>query len=178
MLASTLALPSALAHDRGFSTSELTVQDDGAVTGEFTFSAADLSRVHVDGDALAARGVVVRADDATCPATLGRFVETGGDGVEARVEFRCPPGAARIELAVELLADLGGNARNVARITHGSASAQAVLTPTSRVVALGAPRANLPQSTARSTSLFPWIVGAAVVALVAFVLRLRYRRST
>jgi hypothetical protein len=165
------------AHDRGYSTSELVVADDGEVVADYTFSAADLAAAHVDGDALVARGALVRADGAGCPGALERFVETGGDGVEVRITYRCTAGAARVELALDVLAELGGRARNVARIARGPQSTQAILTPTARTLALDAagtaPRATAPVSHGPSA---PWIV-VPIVVLFAFALYLRYGRS-
>lgn len=162
---------SALAHDRGYSTTELQVSAEGRVDATFTFAASDLERVTA-ADFLAT-GVELRADDAPCPGTVDRWNPVG-DGLEIGATFRCPQRARAYELTLFLLSDLGPNHRNVARIASRTRTAQAILSPKERALRLEIEPARAPSE--RGLGLREW-VAVSVVAAVVLVLLVRRARS-
>lgn len=170
--AAVLLAGPARAHDRGLSSSELTLGDAGVVSARFTFAAADL---RTDPAEFVAHGVGVRADDVACPGTLTSVEAVGGDGLEVAATFACPAQVHSIEYVLYAISDAPEGARHVARITYGEATAQAVLSASKRGVTLdvapSAPvRAAVPE---RSSWLFG---GLALLVLVAIVAAVRYRR--
>lgn len=166
-----LASP-AVAHDRGVSSSDLTLGDGGLVTARFTFAAADLRTEPAD---FVAHGVGVTADDVACPGTLASALPAGGDGVELTATFACPPHPRSIEYVLYAISDAPEGARHVARLAHGDATTQAVLSATKRGVRLDmeAPEPKKTPAPRRPEWLWP---GLALVVLVAIVAVVRYRR--
>jgi hypothetical protein len=171
VLACLFAVGNASAHDLGYSTSEVQIGDDGTVSADFTFAAADLAS-STSADFLA-RGVELRADDATCNGTVDRWQPIGGDGIDVVVTFHCPPKASVYVLTMYLVSELGVTHRNVARMTHGSTTAQAILSPKERALRLEIPR---PATATIADSRPGLVVYVGPVALIAILLYLRFRR--
>ena len=161
----------AVAHERGLSSSELTLGDAGLVSAVFTFAAADLQTSPAE---FVAHGVDVRADGVSCPGTLASVQAAGGDGVELTATFACPLHPHTLEYVLYAISDGPEGARHVARIAHGDATAQAVLSPTKRAVSLEvAPRE--PPASGQSSWLL--LVLAIVVVVVVVVVSSRCRST-
>ncbi|CAN5200543.1 hypothetical protein BH09MYX1_BH09MYX1_39410 [soil metagenome] len=159
----------AAAHDLGYSTSDFDVGPGGIVDARFTFAAADLAQTN-EVDFLA-KGIELRADDTPCAGTVDRYEPTGADGIDVRVTFHCPANAHAMELTLFLLEDLRETHRNVARLTAGPRTAQAILSPKSRTLRLQLVDAPPPTIQARSPLL--WLGLALMIALAAYALRRR-----
>lgn len=171
-----LAVPAA-AHDRGLSSSELTLGDAGVVSARFTFAAADLQSEPAD---FVARGVGVQADGVSCPGTLTGVEPVGGDGIEITATFTCPPHPHTLEYVLYAISDWPEGARHVARVAHGDASTQALLSASKRAISLDVappePRALLAPAASRRPA---WLLGGlALLVLVAIAVRVRYRRGS
>ena len=160
----------AAAHERGLSSSELTLGDAGLVSAVFTFAAADLQ---TSPEEFVAHGVDVRADDVSCPGTLASVEAAGGDGVELTATFACPPHPHTLEYVLYAISDGPEGARHVARIAHGDATTQAVLSPTKRAVSLEV----APREPARASASPRWIWFGGLAALVFFAVAARIASS-
>jgi len=162
------------AHDRGLSSSELTLGDAGVVSARFTFAAADL---RTDPAEFVAHGVGVRADDTACPGTLTSVEAVGGDGLELAATFACPAHPHTIEYVLYAISDGPEGARHVARIAYGQATTQAVLSASHRGVTLDVAPPEPPKTAAPSRSI--WLLGGlALFVLVAIAAAVRYRRRS
>jgi hypothetical protein len=142
-------------HTLGLSTSDFDVAADGRVEARFVFASAEALRgVRLDrsGDgnvtsdevraaqgelrAFILDGVGVTADGEACPATFDGAELSEVDGLVIAATFGCPSGALRYEATLYYLAALGAGHREVARITSGQATSEAMLMRDRRQVAL------------------------------------------
>jgi len=170
--AAVLLAGPAEAHDRGLSSSELTLGDAGVVSARFTFAAADLRTDPAD---FVAHGVGVRADDVVCPGTLTKVEAVGGDGLELAATFACPAHPHTIEYVLYAISDAPAGARHVARLAYGDATTQAVLSATTRGVTLDVAPTEPARVAAPNRPI--WLFGGlALFVLVAIVAAVRYRR--
>lgn len=171
-----LAVPAA-AHDRGLSSSELTLGDGGVISARFTFAAADLQTEPAD---FVAHGVGVQADGVPCPGALTGAQPVGGDGVEIAATFACPPHPHTLEYVLYAISDWPEGARHVARIAHGEATTQALLSASKRAISLDVAPPEPRAWPAPAASRRPAYVlgGLALLVLVAIAARVRYRRGS
>jgi hypothetical protein len=156
MMVGVLASCPASGHSAGMSTAAFDVQPDGRVDAQLVFARAE--PLHgaplrdEDLRALVLDGVEVTADGAACaleprlssgspsretPAPTS-FVDSSGDLV-FEFGYACPGPASEIgaiEVTLYYLSALGPAHREVARITAGSATSEAVLSGDHRAIAL------------------------------------------
>lgn len=174
LLGVALAARSASAHSRGLSRSAFEVAQDGTVHAKLLLAAADLpaaARASEPGLAeLAARGVDVRADGASCPAHFAGSRPDGPDGVELDVDFACAKGASVVEAELFLLSDLGASHEDVATMTSGAMTHQAVLDGAHRTIRLEI----APKKPGSSRVLVA--IGASMLAALAALLVARRRQ--
>jgi hypothetical protein len=172
-------------HTLGLSTCDFDVAGDGRVDARFVFASTEplrAVRLDRDGDGLVTedevsaaapelrafvvRGVDVTADGERCPATFQGATVRETDGLVLTASFACAPGGARIAATLYYLSDLGRDHREIARITAGDATEEAVLTRDRRQIALVVPGAAsdaLARKGKRSAAIA--ISAAAVLAL-------------
>jgi hypothetical protein len=136
----------AFAHTAGVSTASFDVQPDGRVDGRLVFASAEpLHGTPLRDEDLRAfvlDGVEITADGAACAATLqdaglAGIDETGDLVLE--VSYACPGPTSEIgsiEVTLYYLSALGPAHREVARITAGNATSEAVLSGDHRAIAL------------------------------------------
>src|SRR5262249_32030282 len=140
----------ARAHTLGLSTASFDVRPDGRVDARLVFAGAEVSATAQNpmlGDlrTFVLEGVEVTADGARCAPTFRGADAIEGDRVALNASYACPPPAATGEIAVTLfyLSALTPGHREIARITAGSATSEAVLSGDRRALVLqlpGAPR--------------------------------------
>jgi hypothetical protein len=156
MMAGVLGPCPASAHSAGISTATFEVQPDGRVDAQLVFASAEPLRGtplrDEDLRAFVLDGVEVAADGAACapvPSSSSRspshvtpaptsFVDNNGDLV-LECSYACPGPASEIgaiEVTLYYLSALGPAHREVARITAGSATSEAVLSGDHRAIAL------------------------------------------
>jgi hypothetical protein len=145
-------------HTLGLSTCDFDLAGDGHVEGRMVFASSEpLRGVHLDRDgdgvvtddevrasrtelaSFVVDGVGVAADGESCAATFGDATLDEVDGLVMTASFACPRGASRVEVTLYYLTALGLGHREVARITAGAASAEALLTGDRRQIALVVP---------------------------------------
>ena len=136
----------AAAHSAGISTASFDVQPDGRVDARLVFASAEpLHGTPLRDEDLRAfvlDGVEVTADGAACTPELP---DAGPAGLDAAGDlvldatYACPAPASEIgaiEVTLYYLSALGPAHREVARITAGSATSEAVLSGDHRAIAL------------------------------------------
>jgi hypothetical protein len=173
------------------STASFDVQPDGRVDARLVFASAEPLRGtplrDEDLRAFVLEGVEVTADGTGCPATLG-----DGDGhasvatVDARsgdlvleVSYACPDPASEIgtiEVTLYYLSGLGPAHREVARITAGSATSEAVLSGDHRALALRLHEVTRRTKNLRRGKLLA-VVTAAFAALLGGLFVWRWRAT-
>jgi hypothetical protein len=189
MMGAVLGPCPASAHTAGISTATFDVQPDGRVDAQLVFASAEpLHGTPLRDEDLRAfvlDGVEVRADGAACAPVPGLPVpttslDTSGDLV-LECSYACPSPASEIgaiDVTLYYLSALGPAHREVARITAGSATSEAVLSGDHRAIAL-----RLPGDTRRTKHLrrgkLLVVVTAAFAAFlgVFFVWRWRATRK-
>jgi hypothetical protein len=146
MMGGVLGPCPASAHTAGISTASFDVQPDGRVDAQLVFASAEpLHGTPLRDEDLRAfvlDGVEVTADGAACApavpdAGVAALDATGDLVLEAR--YACPGPATEIgtiEVTLFYLSALGPAHREVARITAGSATSEAVLSGDHRAIAL------------------------------------------
>jgi hypothetical protein len=185
------------AHTLGLSTCDFDVTADGHVDARLVFASGEALRgVRLDrngdgvvtGDEVRASrtelasfvvdGVGVEADGEGCAATFGDAAVDEVDGLVMTASFACPRGAARVEVTLYYLTALGLGHREIARITAGAASAEALLSGDRRQVALvvpGGERSGRFSRGARAAAAAVAVLSGITIALTAW--RSRTRRG-
>jgi hypothetical protein len=186
------------AHTAGLSTADFVAWPDGRVGARVTFASAepfgalgvDLDRDRdgvVTAEELAAAqgnlgrvlldGVEVRADGAPCPASFDGATVEEADGLVLRATYGCPAGPEELAVTLYFLTALPRGHREIARVSAGGATTQAVLSGEDRAVALRLPH---PAAGKRRRVSVPLTVGAALAALglVVGLVRRARRRAT
>ena len=179
----------ASAHTAGISSATFDVQPDGRVDAQLVFASAEpLHGTPLRDEDLRAfvlDGVEVRADGAACAPVPGlwsrgpspetaaptTFLDSSGDLV-LEFSYACPGPAseiAAIDVTLYYLGALGPAHREVARITAGSATSEAVLSGDHRAIAL-----RLPGDTRRTKHLRRGKLLVAVTAAFAAFLGLLF----
>jgi hypothetical protein len=103
---------------------------DGVVTAQdVTAASADLAQFVLNG-------VDVEADGARCPGTFREASLQEVDGLVLEASYACPDDAARIEATLYYLNGMPRTHREVARITAGSATREALLSADHRAIAI------------------------------------------
>jgi hypothetical protein len=173
MMGGVLGPCPASAHTAGISTATFDVQPDGRVDAQLVFASAEpLHGTPLRDEDLRAfvlDGVEVRADGAACAPVPGLPVpttslDTSGDLV-LEISYACPGPASEIgaiDVTLYYLSALGPAHREVARITAGSATSEAVLSGDHRAIAL-----RLPGDTRRTKHLRRGKLLVAVTAAFA-----------
>ncbi len=106
---------------------------DGVVTADDVAAAsADLAKFVLDE-------VDVTADGARCPATFREASLQEVDGLVLEATYACPEDAAHIEATLYYLGGLSRSHREVARISAGSATTEALLSAEKRAIAMDLP---------------------------------------
>jgi hypothetical protein len=177
------------AHTLGLSTASFDVGPDGKVAASFAFASADLlgrGRSEADLRAFVLDGVEVTADGGTCAPAIDDDFGVGfplkeDDGLRLRVSYACTPPAETGEIAVTLfyLSALGPAHREIARITAGSATSEAVLSSDRRALVLQLPGASRRAALRRRGTLLVALTAAFTACLSAlFVWRWRATRPS
>jgi hypothetical protein len=178
----------------GLSTCDLEVAPSGRVDARFVFASAEPLRgvlLDRDGDgivtdaevdaardalaAFVARGVDVSADEERCPATFGGATLRDVDGLAVNASFACPEGAEHVTATLYYLSELGRDHREVARITAGDVTVEAVLSRDRREISVRSPfaatRPPLKRRRVRAA------IAAVVILAVGVMLRAFIRRD-
>jgi len=164
----------AAAHTPGLSTADFELGADGLVDARFVFAAAEpgLPATPEDMRAFLLDGVDVTADGARCAPTFRDAGTYAVDGLAMEATYACPaPAADTRELAVTLyyLSALGPGHREIARITAGSATREAVLTGERRALALELPASPRRDRRARRGKLLVGVTAAFTAAMLALM---------
>jgi len=194
--AATLALLSALllasrdagAHDLGVSQSDFAVQPDGSVEADLVFaqrealpnlaldknydgqiSEDELHDALPDLEKLVKDGIEVDAGGHACAAKLEDAELIEKDGLRLRARYACAAGASKIAVTFFFLSELKGH-KHAARITAGSASAQKLLGPMNRYLALDVPEAERAHAEEPPRKVEGWRRVALIVATAVFVI--------
>jgi hypothetical protein len=172
----------AAAHTPGLSTASFDVQPDGRVEARLVFASAEPLRGtplrDEDLRAFVLDGVEVTADGAACAATFQGAGVTEADGLALEASYACPPGAGDVEATLYYLSALGPAHREVARITAGSATSEAVLSGDRRAIGLRLPADTLRAKRLRKGRLLTLVTAAFAVFMVGlFVWRWRATRK-
>jgi hypothetical protein len=188
MMAGLVVSRPAAAHTPGLSTASFDVQPDGRVEARLVFASADLLqggprlalRAESGADILAfvTEGVEVTADGAVCQATLHDAGLREGDGFAIDASYACPAGAGEIAATLYYLSSLGPAHREIARITAGSATSEAVLSGDRRAIALRLPVDTLRAKRLRNGRRLTMVTAAFAVFMAGlFVWRWRATRK-
>jgi hypothetical protein len=133
----------AAAHTPGLSTAAFDVQPDGRVEARLVFATAEpLRGTPLKDDDLRAfvlDGIEVDADGSACSATFRGAGVTEVDGLVLEASYACARGSSEIAVTLYYLSALAPAHREVARITAGSATNEAVLSGDRRAIALRLP---------------------------------------
>jgi hypothetical protein len=144
----------AVAHTPGLSTATFDVEPaTGRVDGRFVFAAADFEgrpATHEDLRALLADGVEVSADGSRCRLTSFDASVNEVDGLVLSSAFACPRHPASVNVLLYYLSVLAPGHREVARITAGSATSEAILTAERRAISLTLPEPSGAESRERA----------------------------
>jgi hypothetical protein len=170
----------AAAHTPGLSTADFDVEPDGRVEARLVFATAEpLRGIPLKDDDLRAfvtDGVEVDADGAACAPTFRGAGVTEVDGLALEASYACPPEPAEIAVTLYYLSALGPAHREIARITAGSATSEAVLSGDRRAIAL-----RLPADTHRAQRLrrarHVTVVTAAFAVFMAGLFVWRWRAT-
>jgi hypothetical protein len=191
MMAGVSVARPAEAHMQGMSTASFDVQPDGTVEAQLVFASTEPLRgtplKDEDLRAFILDGVAVTADGVACPATFrgaGPGPETGGDALVLEADFACPREAAGhsdgtasdITATLYYLSALGPAHREVARISAGSATSEAVLSGDHRAIALRLPGDPLLAKRLRKARLLT-VVTAVFAAFLAALFVWRWRAT-
>jgi hypothetical protein len=143
MMGGVLVSCPASAHTTGMSTASFDVQPDGRIDARLVFASAEPLRGtplrDEDLRAFVLDGVEVTADGTACTPT---FRDAEGDDrgdLVLEASYACPAPASEIgaiEVTLYYLSALGPAHREVARVTAGSATSEAVLSGDHRAIAL------------------------------------------
>jgi len=171
------------------STATFDVGSDGTVKARLVFASAEaLAGMPLQDDDLQAfilHGVDVAADGSSCVPTFEGVSVTEVDGLVLSASYACPgslQGLGEIAVTLYYLSDLAPGHREIARITAGSATSEAVLSGDRRAIALrlpeGARRAarEARKSTERKTAALVTVT-AAFAALMAGLFAWRWRAT-
>jgi hypothetical protein len=178
----------AAAHTPGLSTASFDVLPDGRVDARIVFASADLLqggprldlRAQPGADILpfVVEGIEVTADGAVCQVTLHDAGLTEADGFAIDASYACPAGAQEIAATLYYLSTLGPAHRQVARITAGSATSEAVLSSDRRAIALRLPVDTLRAKRLRHGRLLTIVTAVFAVFMVGlFAWRWRATRK-
>jgi hypothetical protein len=169
------------AHTPGLSTAVFEVQGDGRVDARLVFATAEpLRGTPLDPQDLGAfvlDGVDVQADGERCQGTFRGARVTEVDGLVLDASYACSPGAGEVVATLYYLGDLSPGHREIARISAGSATSEAVLTSDRRAIALRLPaglRGGAPRQKGRPLAMVTPVLAAvlslASVASIASIL--------
>ncbi len=165
---------------QGLSTASFDVEDDGRVDARLVFARTEPvfgSQVKLqDLMGFVAEGVEVAADGTACLGTFQRAGPTEGDGLAIEASYACPHGANEVEVTLYYLSALGPSHREVARISAGSATSEAVLSGDHRAIALRLPGDPLLAKRVRKARLLT-IVTAVFAAFLAALFVWRWRAT-
>jgi hypothetical protein len=179
------------AHTLGVSAATFDVGTGGEVEGRLTFASTEALRgLHLDRNhdgTVAAEevtasekelsrfvleGVDVAADGTSCPATFVGAAVDEMDGLVLRTRYRCPEDSVSIGVTFYFLSDLPSAHREIATLTAGESTTQAVLSGSDRAITLTLP------AHARSNRRLAWMLLAALATATGAVLVVRRRRVT
>lgn len=192
---SVLGAPRAgLAHTPGLSTADFSVLPSGRVEGRLTFASAEplgtlalgggdgvvtaagVSAANMGLQAFVLDGIDVTADGERCAARFEGAALTEIDGLTLRAAYACPSRARYVEATLYFLSELPEGHREIARISAGGRSTEAVLTARQRAVGIELPAE---RSLGRPPPpVVPLAVAAmTIAAAVAALIRLRTSRT-
>jgi hypothetical protein len=191
MMAGVSVARPAEAHMQGLSTASFDVQPDGTVEASLVFASAEALRgtplKDEDLRAFVLDGVAVTADGAACPGTFRGAGPSEGDGLVLEADFACPRelvaqgggvGGSEITATLYYLSALGPAHREIARISAGSATSEAVLSGDHRAIALRLPGDPLLAKRLRKARLLTVLTAVFAAFLAAlFVWRWRATRK-
>jgi hypothetical protein len=181
MAAIVLPRPAA-AHTPGLSTAAFDVQPDGRVDARLVFATAEPFRgTPLRDDDLRAfvlDGIEVDADGSACPATFRGAGVTEVDGLVVEASYACAQGPGVVAVTLYYLSSLGPAHREVARITAGSATSEAVLSSDRRAMALRLPTSTVHVQRLRRERLLTMVTAAFALFMASlFVWRWRATRK-
>lgn len=174
----------ALGHTLGLSVAEFDVAPEGPVAAHLTFASAEpLGATPLrdeDLQGFLARGVEVAADGARCDGTFLGASVTEADGLQLDARYACPRGAARLEVTLYYLSELGPGHREIARIVARGASIEGVLTGDRRALSLtlpGPPGARSLRDARARTGRRLEVLSAAFLAILLGLAGWRWRAT-
>jgi hypothetical protein len=181
MMGAALGPCPASAHTAGISTASFDVQPDGRVDARLVFASAEPLRGtplrDEDLRAFVLDGVEVTADGTACAPTFHAVDATTELVLDA--SYACPGPASEIgtiEVTLYYLSALGPAHREVARITAGSATSEAVLSGDHRAIALRLHEGTRRKKHLRRGTLLV-VVTAAFAALLGGLFAWRWRAT-
>jgi hypothetical protein len=182
IMAGLLVARPGAAHTPGVSTATFDVEPDGRVEARLVFASTEplhgTALRDEDLRAFVLDGVEVTADGSTCAATFLRAGVTEEDALALEASYACPAGAGEIAATLYYLSALGPAHREIARITSGSATSEAVLSGDRRAIALRLPGDTPRAKRLRKERLLTIVTAAFAVFMVAlFVWRWRASRK-
>jgi hypothetical protein len=179
-MAAAILLPrSAAAHTPGVSQGEFELHADGTVAAHLVFATAEVvdAAAQSDPHAFLAQGADVVADGDRCTLGPAAAEPTETDGLAIDATYACRAGASRVDVTLYFLSALRPGHRQVVRITAGSATAQKVLTGTSRTVGIDVPADMRPAARRRGTALTVLTAAFCAFMVALFIWRFIATRS-